>query len=318
MDSQNNPTAESSDVPDNGSAAQNSEPQVTGAEPVEPATQVAPPPAPPAAAAPSAPIADAPEASAPAAPNGSVLPAPAPDNGPAQPAPGQVAYAAPAAPTNPADSFGGAFPAMWAAFVLIFKGKLVDAFQIGDTYRHYWHVAVGGFIILVSILPAATAIAAANGLNTTFTSVFGSSASLVESPFTLGLKVFFGSLVVFAIITFSFITSLFFTLRVRGVQAPYGRAATVWSVAATPAIFVVAVTALLVIIPSGITYAIGTFFLLATTGIVGMMANIANYVGLNRIAPVHKSYLVPFVLFNMLASVVSAVAVSVFLSSVMS
>lgn len=302
MENENNPTQE----PDMSQTAAlpgrpEGEPSVAETAPIPTRPAEAPAPA-EGAPAPDATIA----MSAPASP---AVPADA-----AQPAPAYVPaaptepIAVPAAPAKPTETVGGAFTALWAALVLFFKGKLVDAFNLGETYRHYWHVAVGVFLGLTGLVYFSVAVATVNGANDAFGRVFGSAFRAAGSPFSAGLQAFFIGAILAAIFVFARIAGMFFTLKVRGLNVPFGRVATVWAVAATPWIFMLVISAVVGILPSYTTFLLATIISMIGIPMTIFMAELSFYVGLNRIAPVEKSLLVPHTLFTGLALLVSGLA----------
>ncbi|MCM3907950.1 hypothetical protein [Trueperella bernardiae] len=212
------------------------------------------------------------------------------------------------APANPADSIGGVFGAMWSVIKLILGGRLLEAIKLGESYRYYWHVAMGIFVFVGALIPAGVGVAALKGIvnfvNTYSRYGFGYSGPSVGDLLGTGLKLWLFGAVVLAALVFAFTCALYFTLKMRGVTVPFGQVATLWSVSATPAIFMMVIGAFLVIIPTTVTFFLGFLVLSIGVGLAGNMAFIANYVGLNRIARAEKSMLVPYVLFCGLAAVV--------------
>lgn len=196
---------------------------------------------------------------------------------------------------------------MWAVCKLILKGRLVDAFQLGETYRHYWKVVLGIFVVFGAFIPTGAVVASLNGLERVFGSLFDSG-----DVFATSVKFFFFGLVVFAVTALCFIAGMYFTLKLRGVTVPFGRVVTVWTVSATPAILLLVLSAVFLIIPTIVTVTLGLIILGVGVMVAGYAANTANYVGLNRIAQTDKSMLVPFTLFNVLATVVTTLVVGAF------
>ncbi|MDP9833174.1 hypothetical protein [Trueperella abortisuis] len=300
-------------------------PLVTGdAAPTEPIAQA---PTTPIAQAPTTPIAQAPTPPIPPyAPSATQQPAAPYDPAaaqqpiapyapsaaqPAAPYDPNAAYAAnptqpadPAAPANSTESVGGAFPAMWAVCKLILSGRLVEAFKVGEAYKHYWHVALALFVFFGALIPAGAAGASLNGIASFFDS-YGFRVFDSGDVFGVAVEIFFFGVVVFAAAVFCHIAAMYFTLKIRGVTVPFGRVASVWTVSATPTTFMLALSAILFIIPTVVTVFLGVLVFLVGVALTAYAANIANYVGVNRIAQVEKSMLVPFTLFNGLAAVVT-------------
>lgn len=287
-------------------------PLVTGdATPTEPIAQA---PTEPIAQAPTTPIPPyAPSAAQqPAAPYDPIAPYdPNAAQQPIAPYDPNAAYAAnpaqpadPAAPANSTESVGGAFPAMWAVCKLILSGRLVEAFKIGEVYKHYWHVALALFVFFGALIPAGAAGASLNGIASFFDS-YGFRVFDSGDVFGVAVETFFFGVVVFAAAVFCHIAAMYFTLKIRGVTVPFGRVASVWTVSSTPTTFMLALSAILFIIPTVVTVFLGVLVFLVGVALTAYAANIANYVGVNRIAQVEKSMLVPFTLFNGLAAVVT-------------
>ncbi len=197
---------------------------------------------------------------------------------------------------------------MWSVIKLILGGRLLEAIKLGESYRYYWHVAMGIFVFVGALIPAGVGVAALKGIvnfvNTYSRYGFGYSGPSVGDLLGTGLKLWLFGAVVLAALVFAFTCALYFTLKMRGVTVPFGQVATLWSVSATPAIFMMVIGAFLVIIPTTVTFFLGFLVLSIGVGLAGNMAFIANYVGLNRIARAEKSMLVPYVLFCGLAAVV--------------
>ena len=210
----------------------------------------------------------------------------------------------PAAPANSTESVGGAFPAMWAVCKLILSGRLVEAFKVGEVYKHYWHVALALFVVFGALIPAGVAGASLNGIASFFDS-YGFRVFDSGDVFGVAVETFFFGVVVFAAAVFCHIAAMYFTLKIRGVTVPFGRVASVWTVSSTPTTFMLALSAILFIIPTVVTVFLGVLVFLVGVALTAYAANIANYVGVNRIAQVEKSMLVPFTLFNGLAAVVT-------------
>lgn len=300
-------------------------PLVTGdATPTEPIAQA---PTEPIAQAPTEPIAQAPTTPippyAPSAAQQLAAPYdPSAAQQPAAPYDPNAAYAAdpaqpavPAAPANPTESVGGAFPAMWAVCKLILSGRLVEAFKVGEAYKHYWHVALALFVFFGALIPAGATAASLNGIGSIFSS-YGFRGFNSGDVFGVAAEIFFFGVVVVAVGVFCHITAMYFTLKIRGVAVPFGRVASVWTVSATPIIFMLALSAILFIIPTVVTVFLGAVVLVIGVALTAYAANIANYVGVNRIAQVDKSMLVPFTVFNGLAAVVTVLVVIIFLQLV--
>lgn len=261
-------------------------------------------------AAPTEPIAQAPTTPIPPyAPNAAQQPA-APYDPNAAYAANPTQPAAPAAPANPTESVGGAFPAMWAVCKLILSGRLVEAFKVGEVYKHYWHVVLALFVFFGALIPAGAAAAFLNGIGSFF-SRLGFRGFDFGDVFGVAAEIFFFGVVVFAAAVFCHIAAMYFTLKIRGVTVPFGRVASVWTVSSTPITFMLALSAILFIIPTAVTVFLGMLVFGVGVSLTAYAANIANYVGVNRIAQVEKSMLVPFVLFNGLAGVVTALAILV-------
>lgn len=167
---------------------------------------------------------------------------------------------------------------------------------------------MGIFVFVGALIPAGVGVAALKGIvnfvNTYSRYGFGYSGPSVGDLLGTGLKLWLFGAVVLAALVFAFTCALYFTLKMRGVTVPFGQVATLWSVSATPAIFMMVIGAFLVIIPTTVTFFLGFLVLSIGVGLAGNMAFIANYVGLNRIARAEKSMLVPYVLFCGLAAVV--------------
>lgn len=278
-------------------------------EPIAQAPTTPIPPYAPGAAQPTAPY--DPSAAQPAAPYDPVAPYDPNAAQPAAPYDPNAAYAAnptqpadPAAPANSTESVGGAFPAMWAVCKLILSGRLVEAFKVGEAYKHYWHVALALFVFFGALIPAGAAGASLNGIASFFDS-YGFRVFDSGDVFGVAVEIFFFGVVVFAAAVFCHIAAMYFTLKIRGVTVPFGRVASVWTVSSTPTTFMLALSAILFIIPTVVTVFLGVLVFLVGVALTAYAANIANYVGVNRIAQVEKSMLVPFTLFNGLAAVVT-------------
>ena len=207
-------------------------------------------------------------------------------------------------------SIGQALGAQWSSWVLILRGRTSEAFALACRVPHYWWInfLLGlvlygvGLTFVMSRLAAQSRNALgvlAEPLLDALYELFGSSMSysyntiFLGLPIGLSMKLFLIILVVCAGAMFARVGVNWLTMRISGARASFGDVAATQGASYTGHLAILAAAWLVSILPMiGPPFAV---FLLGFLGILFFGAEIAQYVGINRLAQGKRSMLIPFV-----------------------
>ncbi len=194
--------------------------------------------------------------------------------------------------------FIAAAAAQWTIFRRILSGQLLEAFRIAETARHAWLVTVIGTLTALGLTMGVLAGQSLKFLN----SIFGFISKLDAGGF---LQTFFLVAISCAIAIFIRILAIKLTLNLRHVPASYMAAGRIYAVAINPLCLLAVLVLILVIIPTPVTIGLGGLLVGLLAPMFLFMAEIMIYVGMNRVAPVDRSLLVPHTLMTGVSAVVT-------------
>lgn len=219
----------------------------------------------------------------------------------------------PAAGTGAKPPFVAALIAQWTVFTLLMRGDTKGAFALAHRTPMFWlaNFLLGGFAygfaftFLLSRL-FAVGLNALMGLASALLSpIFDlvGQGGISSDPQYLGLD-FGAGLLMFIIIAAAAI-SIFFaraglhkaTTSWRRIPASFGDVATAQAVGYTGHIVVLLAAVVIAILPADFLLVLAVVLLMTLLPTITFGAELATYIGLNRLGPANKSMLVPYVLF---------------------
>ncbi|RTE49189.1 hypothetical protein [Actinobaculum sp. 352] len=202
---------------------------------------------------------------------------------------------------NDGASSGGfiaAAAAQWTIFQRIFSGQLLEAFKTVESVRHTWLVTIIGTLVASGLGAGVLAGQSLKFLN----SIFSFISRLDAGGF---IQTFFLVAIVFAIAMFIRILAIKFALNLRHVPVSYAAAGRIYGVAVNPLFLLTVLVLILVIIPTPVTIGLGGLLTALFFPMFLFMAEIMIYIGMNRVAPVNRSLLVPHTLMTGVSAVVT-------------
>lgn len=222
----------------------------------------------------------------------------------------------PAPAVNPGQSnkFMTALVAQWSAFVQIMKGYPIAALTIGQRVPMFWLMNFGLYSVLAGLFSSVSLYRTGAGINRGAEDLiyglsgYSTSVRTFSVPFSTLFFTFLGGVVtVFLVLTLRAL-AVKWTVSVRRQNLTFTQAANNVAVSVTGQVLVIAAAFILTLIPSVFLATLVGFVSMALLSLLGLLSELLLYVSVNKVAPMEKSPLVPYVLFTALWIFLSLIA----------